>query len=54
MHSNSIASRIDRGELGQVVHVAVTRDDHDAGGIDVRVHVVVLVASVVDGGDIVM
>ena len=37
MHSNSIASRIDRGELGQVIRVAVIRDDAGAVDVDVRV-----------------
>ena len=37
LHSNSIASRIDRGELGQVIRVAVIRDDAGAVDVDVRV-----------------
>ena len=47
-----IASRIDLGELEQVVRV-VRCSDECAGGIDARVHVVVCVASVVDDDDIV-
>ena len=37
-----------------MIRVAVIRDVDDAGGVDARVHVVVLVASVVDGDDMVM
>ena len=47
-----IASRIDLGELGQVIRV-VRCSDECAGGVNARVHVVVRVASVVDGDDIV-
>ena len=44
-----IASRTNLGELGQVIRV-VRCSDECAGGVDAHVHVVVRVASVVDGG----